>query len=213
MTSDKISGQSDSRADRASAFSLVATAILVSVVGVAGFVWWQYQKARERRARNEREASVALKSLTTAEAQLPSSPSPDRFWVGDVSGLYRLLGKSAPRIPIRLIGSSVAEADASPIASQELAPHSVPSPIPYSGYLFIALAKYEGEGTILAYDQGSHWNREGFGFCAYPADYPRSGRKTFITSEGNEVWEQDTGGKPPAFFPYQPGQSGWTRPD
>jgi hypothetical protein len=86
------------------------------------------------RASNERNASINLKVITSAEADFRSNDRDKNgvndFWTGDVSGLYSLdVGDG----PLKLIPREVAEADAAPLKPL------VPSPVPFKGYLFRAL--------------------------------------------------------------------------
>src|SRR5438045_5872144 len=90
------------------------------------------------RAENERAASTALKSLTSAEAEFRAndrdSNQVNDFWTGDVAGLYYTRPNSSPVGPeIKLIERAIAEADAAPLKPL------VPVPVPYHGYLFRAL--------------------------------------------------------------------------
>jgi hypothetical protein len=52
---------------------------------------------------------------------------------------------------------------------------------PRHGYYFKALPVHD---------------RTGFAFCAYPADYPRSGKWTFVINESKTLYRVDTRGEP-----------------
>jgi len=174
--------------------------IVILAVGAAAglfFGWWLPGQARERMARNERAATLALKSLATAE---PDFRSNDRdgnrvqdLWVADAAGLY---------VHGKLIDRSIAEADARPLVPMN------PAPIPRSGYFFIAMEFDGGEsGSLAPYGQDTDGtgrkvhNPSAFAFCAYPAVYGVTGRNTFIISEGNTIFKYDTGGAPMIRWP------------
>jgi len=176
---------------------------------------------------NERAAWVALKPMSTAQADFRANDRdgnkvPD-FWVADVSGLYRI----DTGVPLKLIERSAATADAKPCvpldkegkfpgAAGEHASKLIglEKPSPKAGYWFAAVENYEdGKGAPARYDAGNGRNPSRFGICAYPAEHGKTGRLSFIINEMNTVWKKDTGGKPVDVFPADPGRSGWTRLD
>ncbi len=163
-----------------------------------------------RLERNHRQASIHLKSLTSAEADFRANDRDwnhvNDFWTADVAGLYYVRSHASANEPeIRLIERAIAEADA-----RSLHP-LVPSPVPYEGYYFIALDeddclagseerfyRTETGGTPA---MGKVHNTSKFGFCAYPAEYGVTGKYTFLVNENNTVFKSDNGGKPVLHFP------------
>ncbi len=165
---------------------------------------------RGQTAANERNASASLKTVATAETDFRSNDRDENrvndFWVGDVSGLYRC---KASYGPIKLIDPAIADADAAPLKMKELADPAVDKPRPKAGYLFVVIRKYEEGGKVHSYDSGNRRAKSVFGFAAYPAEYPKTGKHTFIICEGCTVFRKDTGGKPPEVFPEDPSKTGW----
>jgi hypothetical protein len=101
------------------------------------------------------------------------------YWTLDVAGLSRFNGRTAQPGP--LIPREVAAADGAHDGSK-----------PRHGYYFKALPG--GSPTKFA-------------FCAYPADYDRSGKWTFVLNEKREFFRVDTGGK--AIDRWAPDPSTW----
>jgi hypothetical protein len=165
-------------------------------------------------AANERSASLSLKTLATAEADFRANDRDGNglrdFWVGDVSGLFRY---TANNREIKLIEKALAEADASPLKIQNLSPLKREQPAPKSGYLFAAIAKYVEKEKTESYHSGGFRNIHKFGFAAYPVEYGKSGRHTFVVSESNTVWKKDLGGTPPEVFPESPAKEEWEKVD
>jgi hypothetical protein len=176
-------------------------------------------------AANERNASFTLKTFATAQADFRSNDRDanrlNDFWVGDVSGLYRIDAGEA----IKLIEESAAAADARPCvpldkagsfpAGKEAAKFvALGKPAPKAGYWFAAVPSYEDEtGATVKYDQGNGRNASMFGFCTYPAEHPKTGKFTYLISEYYTVWKKDTGGKPVELMPQDLRKAGWTKVD
>lgn len=180
--------------------------------------------AAGRLASNERNAGAALMGIGTAQMlfRLGNSDGDGvpNYWVADISGLHRLrlkTGKAADYIE-----DGAARADARPAVAldAEGAPPKaegvhllkVGAAAPKAGYLFVALNAYEGaDGKPAPYDSGNGRNPSRFGVCAYPVEYGKTGKMTFIKNEATKpaMWKKDTGGKPPAAFPLDPRKDGW----
>lgn len=72
------------------------------------------------------------------------------------------------------------------------------------GYVFQSIPADEN-GT--AYDPA-----QGYGFCAYPGSYRRTGDSTFIVSADGTVWRRDNGGAAVGQWPASdPETAGWNR--
>ncbi|MHC4606971.1 MAG: DUF2950 family protein [Planctomycetota bacterium] len=163
-----------------------------------------------QKAANERNASGTLKTLAMASIDFRSNDRDDNgvndFWVADVRGLYSLKGWKGEKI--HLIEAAAARADADP-SERSPAIEGTTSPKPKAGYLFAVVKKYEKGDKQVAYADSTGHNYSKFAFAAYPADYPKSGKLTFIINEYNTVFMKDTGGKPPEAFPEDPQKAGW----
>jgi hypothetical protein len=182
------------------------------------------EAAGQRMASNQRNASAALMSIGTAQAEFraydPDGDGTANFWVADISGLHRIRAKNGKAAA--LIEDQVARADARPALPVDAAGklpkaesvyfHRGGAAGPYVGYSFVALAGYEGaDGKTVPYDTGDGRNAAKYGICAYPAEYGKTGKLTFIKNESlnPHMWKKDTGGKPPGAFPADPGKEGW----
>jgi hypothetical protein len=140
------------------------------------------QRAEERIESNERAAARALGQLALANADFRAHDrdgnSLHDFWVRDVASL--------PSIPPEL---ALADAACGRLAT------------PFSGYFFVAMRFHEGDvpGSTATYAETP---LTAFGFCAYPAEYGVSGRKTLVVNEGHTVLSFDMGGRPLLRWPY-----------
>jgi len=114
------------------------------------------------------------------------------FWVADLSGLlkYALPNEKA-----------LADADG-----------SKPSPKPNEGYLYVALLQDE-DGKPYDLPETKGRNKDRFAFCGYPATYGKTGRRTFIISQENVLFQKDTEGKPVKVWPKHPESDGWKKMD
>jgi hypothetical protein len=152
----------------------ITVVLVVLLVPLAVAMWW-FRLRREDRvqaAANERNGSVMLKVLAAAEEEFRNGDRDgngvEDYWTQDVLGLARFSGRTSRPGP--LISADIAAADA-----------ARPGATPRYGYYLRAL---DGVG------------RTGFAFCAYPADFPRSGKWTFVINEKKQLYRVDTGGLP-----------------
>lgn len=154
---------------------------------------------------NDRNASASLKTLASAQADYRGNDRDENkdqdYWRGDVSGLYSVLPAGSTEM-IKLIELSVAAADASPLGKNkigdrgpgQIAQDQYAEFVPKAGYFYLAL-RHVGEDPKAL-------DSRRFAACAYPADYPRSGKWTFVIDEGNTVFRRDLGRQgPPEVFP------------
>ena len=178
-------------------------------------------------ASNERNGSVTLKTLTTAQADFRSNDRDGNrvcdFYVRDVAGLYALKGAQGKEtdakpgqegdsaVIMKLIEPAVAKADATE-DKWEYPVLGGPEMEPKSGYLFAVLKSYE-EGEVKSYHDGSGRNTDRFGFVAYPAEYGVSGKLTFLVNEDNTIWCKDVGEEMIETFPASPAAAGWRKMD
>ncbi len=130
----------------------------------------------------QRNASTSLKTITSAQADFRANDRDgdgvNQFWRADIAGLYALAPGGGPAM--RLIELSVAAADDRPMLN--IAPYAKPAP--KAGYWFRAL-RHADETVIDA--------KLRFAAEAHPADYPKSGRYTFIVDENNTIFCCDLG--------------------
>ena len=141
---------------------------------------WMLQK--HRHGSHERSASSSLKTLTSAQADFRANDRDgdgvNQFWRVDIAGLYALAPRGGPAI--RLIELSVAAADDRPVLRIEPYARRAPK----NGYWYRAL-RHADEASIDAVNR--------FAAECHPADYPKSGRYTFIVDENNAVFRADLG--------------------
>lgn len=159
-------------------------------------------------AANHKAAAQFLKQLVSVQMTYRLTDADgneiNEYWTGDVSGLYRL---KTSGLAIKLIDVSIARADGAPLPKGDaLGDVLCAEPEPRDGYLFRALAKFDAGNGEEAYGER---NRDRFGFVAYPAEYPQSGKLTFLVTEAGTVFSKDTGGKPVDTFPRDPATAGW----
>jgi hypothetical protein len=182
------------------------------------------EAAGERVASNERIASAALMWIGTAQAEFraydPDGDGVANFWVEDISGLHRLRKKNGKAAD--LVEDRIARADARPTLALDA--EGAPSKAEgvyflrtgaaeqRAGYLFVSIVSYEAsDGKTIAYDSGGGRNATKYGACAYPSEYGKTGRTTFIKNEALKpsMWKKDTGGQPSNVFPADPRKEGW----
>jgi hypothetical protein len=131
------------------------------------------QEARKPIPANERSASAMLRVIAAAEEEFRNGDH-DRngvqdYWTRDVAGLCKFGGPGRPGA-LQSIPADLAAADG-----------AQPGCKPRNGYYFKAIP--------LA-------GKTGFACCAYPADYDRSGKWTFVLNEKGQFYRVDTGGQP-----------------
>ena len=165
----------------------------------------------------ETRVAAQLKSMSAAQADLRTHDRDGNkiqdYWVGDVSGLYRL-PSAADHEPIKLLMLGIAMADASPV---ETSGAGAMKPIDHygvrgmhGGYWYRALTFYvDRSGKAVRYHDGGGRNPDRFGFCAYPGS-KNSGTRMLIVSEGNRIFWKKYDGTPPETFPADPLKEGWT---
>jgi prepilin-type processing-associated H-X9-DG protein len=156
---------------------------------------------------NEISAAGTLKNLVTCEATWRQNDT-DRnesndYWTGDVSGFYRVLDGAGN--PVNVMDIATAKADAAPVAADgdgtapDIGPMVAPKPVPKFGYFFQAMKcdendmSYQTDGADL--DANAWENTGDFGFCAFPAEYGKTGKLTFIVNGDGVIWQKDTGGQ------------------
>jgi hypothetical protein len=177
--------------------TLATTGAVVLAVLVLAIAYPAFRQSG--RATGERGAWGDLKTIALAQADYRSNDRDGNgeqdFWRSDVAGLYSMRNKEGEEI--RLIGLSTACADDRPL--RPAGPRA-----PKAGFWFRAIP-HEGETKP---------DPRRFAACCFPADYPRSGRLTFIIDEGNTIYRRDLGhGRGLEAFPADLQKDGWTKLD
>jgi hypothetical protein len=138
---------------------------------------WAFNSHRHNRG--ERYPIVMLKTITSAQSDFRANDRDgdgvNQFWRADIAGLYALAPEGGPQI--RLIEQVLALADDRPL-------YEIGERRPYAGYWFRSIP-HSGEKKIDAESR--------FAAMCRPADYPRSGKFTFIVDENNTIYWADLG--------------------
>jgi hypothetical protein len=181
--------------------------ILVLVLGLAviagGLVVLQRSTAR-RSCCDQGHGGFSLKTIASAQADYRGNDRDGNgrqdFWRGDISGLYAVVPPKS-REMIKLIELSVAGADDQPTGRLadgdegpgHVAQESFAARKPKAGYFYRALRHSD--------ERPGQLDPLRFAVCAYPADYPEHGRRTYILSEDNTIYARDLGrpGPPDAY--------------
>jgi type II secretory pathway pseudopilin PulG len=190
---------------------IVAIILVVCAIAIPGLL-------SSRRASNERSASTALKTLSSAEADFRANDRDwnhvNDFWTADVKGLYTMTSAEvrgagiAPKDPaIKLIELEVAAADADgafvPAGGENMPLGSFALPSAREGYWYAALVTdLSTAGTVeMTYKtdtggtprMGPVHNTSKFGFVAFP-DTNGSGKYVFRVNENNTIFREATTG-------------------
>jgi type II secretory pathway pseudopilin PulG len=199
---------------------IFAIILLVCAIAIPGLM-------SSRRASREREASTALKTLTSAEADFRANDRDGNhvndFWTADVKGLYTMTsaevrgaGTSPKDPPIRLIELQTAAADADPaLVSAGGENMALPQPAETrKGYWYAALildrSVQDAEEATYKQDTGGtpsmgkchHPSK--FGFVAVP-DSAIQGKYIFRVNENNTIFREALTGKPRSGMQAPPG--------
>ncbi|HXX92251.1 MAG TPA: DUF2950 family protein [Planctomycetota bacterium] len=146
---------------------------------------------------NPRSARGHLQALLRAQNEYrqrsPSDAGGPAYWRADIAHLFRVNGRGQP---VGLIEAGLARADDRPQNPLELpAPRS-----PLDGYWYRSVL-HEGE---------TRPDSDHVALCAFPDQYPASGRHTLLMSESGVVWAKDLGrGGGVDVIPRDPAQEGW----
>lgn len=155
-----------------------------ALLAILGYVLYELFTTPSMRSSSERYVRDNLKTLVTAEEDFRANDreknGENDYWRGDVAGLYALIPKGeTEKNPIKLIELSVAGADDRPIVDLS----KYVSKMPKAGYWYRTLRK-NGEPPI---------QKTQYAFCAFPAQYGKSGKVTLIIDNRNTVYQADLG--------------------
>lgn len=154
---------------------------------------WKLQVARSRIGANSTSAMAMLKQLVATEGVWRQTDS-DRngaqdYWTKDMTGFYYM--KDARGQTLKYIDVNMANAD-----RLGLSAYAQVAPEPKSGY-WVRVMKVDEEGQPYAQDVDgdgkSDTNPAKYGYCAYPAEYGKTGTLTFIVNEEGVVYQKDLG--------------------
>jgi hypothetical protein len=202
------------KARRKSLTRTVFIGAAICCLGVLAMVPLLFRSAMNQAMISSSTASplIALGQIHQAEMIFQTRDVGKNFWVGDVSGLYRLRDNSGATLA--LIDRRIAQADTKPLPPGLEAGGATLDAIlfrqDHGGMLYRMVPQFEkpGGGTT-SYSDGKNRSAKRFAVCAYPAVY--SGGPTYLLNEEGKIWMQDTGGAPVLVFPQNPEQAGWKR--
>ncbi len=151
------------------------------------------------RVRNEARKVMSGIALLKNLAQNPKSSVNGQYWTGDVAQLERE----------GLIPKEIGEADAAPMA------RLVEKPIPYYGYLFIAMRSgpevEPGKGPVKFSEGGR--TKDCYAFCAFPERYRWLGLPTYIITDTGMFYKVTELDGPVMDWPTPEEQLSWGRID
>ena len=166
-------------------FWIIALCALVALAGV-GIIWWVCRPPEIQR--NHLAISQAMRMIMeNIEPEVHRNQG--FFWTGDLATLAD--SGAIPR--------ALADADAAPLRPR------AGGPVPYHGYLVVAMAIDGRDGSPFREHADSVGrkvqNARTFGFCAYPAIYGRTGKMTVLVNEYGALFKRDTRGVPLTKWP------------
>lgn len=165
-----------------------------------------------RTVANEYSAIAGLKTIATAEQiwrqQDVDGNGINDYWTYDISCLNRMQEHN------ELIDYNLARADSAPAPDNAFFKGMlvIGTPTPKNGYFFRVLQMDEnGEYYRQNEVQGTPATHpDKFAFVAYPAQYQKTGHKTFIINDLGTVYSKDTGGEAVLQWPANPPTAdGW----
>ena len=144
----------------------------------------------------ERNAAASLKTITVAQVDFRSNDRDNNqindFWRGDIAGLYGFCPRDSTEM-VKLLEISVAGADAQPLDKST----NPPTPGKMTGLAYYAThapkAGYWFRAIRHADEKDKLDTESRFAAVAYPADYPKSGRWTYVVDESNTIYKRDLG--------------------
>lgn len=171
-------------------------------------------------AANEKQARNSIAIFGIAEMDFMSNDRDGNgvmdYWTGDVSGFHRIQAKGES---INLITLELAKADGAPLLAGGLLGKPVAEePVPHHGYLFRVLKRDKtGGAKPFEYQDGTGkdgrkvFNRDRFGFAAYPSEYGKTGIITLIVNQEAVIYWKDLKGAVIEEFPDAPLSQGWKK--
>ncbi len=130
------------------------------------------------------------------------------YWTLDVCGLRYITDTKIKPCLVKYLDSGIANADASPRMKNL-------TPKPFNGYFYKALVKdstgktYNRKSSKHAY-RGLCTNPHDYAFCAFPAEYGKTGTHTFLITKYGVIYKKDIKGKPVEELPSDdPCMQGW----
>ncbi|MEW6025738.1 MAG: DUF2950 family protein [Planctomycetota bacterium] len=153
---------------------------------------------------NEAAAIASLRVLTVSESvwyqQDPDGNGIKDYWTYDVSCLHRMF-RADKTTKVAFISLDLARADSSPAETGDFGERPLIEDwltvalAPKNGYYFQAMELDENGEPYNQVEAGETGikatNKIKFGFVAYPAEYGKAGRRTFIVNEQGTVYAID----------------------
>jgi hypothetical protein len=153
---------------------------------------WRVELSEQVVGANELAAQGMLKQLGSTEGVWRSNDS-DRngqqdYWTHDVAGSYYF--KDAVGQTQRYIDIAIAKADCPGLGRYTQEP-----PLPQAGYwIKVMKSNHEGEAYAASLDKdGLATHPSQHAFCAYPAEYGKTGKNTYIVNEEGVLYFKDLG--------------------
>jgi hypothetical protein len=175
--------------------------IIIAALSLAGWGSWTLLRPVRVDHGGRWSTPYTLKTLATAEVDFRLNDRDKNgkldYWREDVAGLFGLVPKGGQE-PIKLIEVSVAGADDRPVVNIS----NYVGRSPKAGYWFRTIRHANEESP----------NPNRFAFCAYPAEYGKTGEFVFIVDEEIAIFKKDlhrAGGI--EIYPLDPIKEGWTR--
>jgi hypothetical protein len=82
-------------------------------------------------------------------------------------------------------------------------------PVPLAGYYFKVLKRFNDEGKFVELNDGTNRHEYLYAVCAYPAEYGKTGRRTFLVDPWRTPYWKELKGKPVEDRPQFPTREGW----
>lgn len=143
---------------------------------------------------NELTAIRALRLIAAAQQAVleedPDGNGERDYWIADLSSLAAWKSEAGGK-PAPLLSSGIARSDPRPLVKPARKPE------PFCGYHYAALREAPPA------DGEPRTNPARFAFCAWPAEYGRSGRETYLVDQRGKVHAYDGRGLPPVAWPPQ----------
>lgn len=190
---------------------LIGTILMTTLIIPAG--------CRSEISSNEASAVNSLKQLCAAEAvsrcqDLDGNGEKD-YWTYDVSCLYRMF-RADGTTKAALIDRDLSEADAAPAdviifdnydyyvngnyKNSPLIAVVDGAPKPKNGYFFRAMTTDVSGQPFNQVTVGANkmkaLSKSKYAFVAYPTEYGKTGKRTFIMGIGGTIYSKDTAGQP-----------------
>lgn len=173
ISGDKEGIRIDSRSSIGLSITGVMGTAVVAAIAIPSLL-------RSRIAANETSAQACLKQFVSTEGvwrQIDADRNGVQdYWVDSIEDFYSF--PDAAGNPLRFIDVKLAKADFGKLRADA---------VPKSGYYFAVIQK-DAAGTPY-----SERKETGYAFCAWPAEYNKTGVRTYVVNEEGVVYQLDLG--------------------